>query len=81
MLQVQLTSHLRAGAGGVESLEIEASTIRELFRKLIERYPGLEPHVKQGLAVSINGRVFRDDWREPIPDGAEVFLLPRISGG
>ena len=81
MLEVQLSSSLREFVGGVASISMEAATIRELFRKLVERYPRIEERLRDGIAVSVNGEIFRDDWNEPIPPGAEVFLLPRIQGG
>ena len=37
--------------------------------------------VDDGIAISVNGQIFRDSWSEKIPKGAEVFLLPRIQGG
>jgi molybdopterin converting factor small subunit len=81
MLEVGLSSSLREFAGGAATIAIEAATIRELFRKLVERYPRMQKRVEEGIAVSVNGEIFRDDWNERIPDGAEVFLLPRIQGG
>ena len=35
----------------------------------------------RGVAVSIDGQIYRDDWFRPIPPGSEVFLLPRMAGG
>jgi len=81
MLEVQLSGLLRDAAGGAASVAVEAGTIRELLRKLIERYPDMQTRVDEGVAVSINGEIYRDDWREPIPKDAEIFLLPRIQGG
>ena len=81
MLEVQLSASFREFTGGAASIAIEAATIRELLRKLVERYPRLQRRVDEGVAVSINGEIFRDDRSEKIPDGAEVFLLPRIPGG
>ena len=60
---------------------MEAKTIRELFRKLEETYPGMAPHLARGIAVSINGKIYRDNWQAELPDGAEIYLLPRIQGG
>ena len=60
---------------------MDAKTIRELFRKLEENYPGMAPHIARGVAVSIDGRIYRDDWGRALPDGAEIYLLPRIQGG
>ena len=39
------------------------------------------PHIARGIAVSINGKIFRDSWGEKLPPGAEIYLLPRIQGG
>jgi molybdopterin converting factor small subunit len=81
VLAVGLSGPLRESADGAASISIEAGTIRELLRKLVERYPGMQAQVDKGIAVSINGQIFRDSWGERIPEDAEVFLLPRIQGG
>ena len=80
-MEVSLSGSLRDAADGAASVSIEAATIRELLRKLVERYPLMQSRVDEGVAVSINGDIYRDNWSEPIPEGAEVFLLPRIQGG
>lgn len=81
MLEVSLSGSLRDAADGAASIQVEAASIRELLRKVVERYPRMQRHIDQGVAVSIDGNIFRDNWGEPIPEGAEVFLLPRIQGG
>ncbi len=78
-MEIQLSGNIRDVAG-VASLNIEATSVGELLRKAGERYPKLEPMLTE-VAVSINGQIFRDDWNQPIPADAEVFLLPRIPGG
>lgn len=79
--EVHLWGGLRPAADGASSVRIEAETIRELFRKLEEQYPGMSQHIARGIAVSINGKIFRDSWGEALPAGAEIYLLPRIQGG
>jgi sulfur-carrier protein len=81
MVQVSLTGSFRAAMGGAASVEVEADTIRELFARLLARYPALQDHLDEGIAVSINGEIYRDEWGKAIPANAEVFLLPRIQGG
>jgi len=81
MVQVALWGSLSAVAGGKQALDIEAKDIRELFRKLEERYPGLKPHIERGIAVSIDGVIYRDTWSKELPKDAEIYLLPRIAGG
>ena len=81
MLDVNLSGSLQDAADGAASIALEAATIRELLRKLVERYPRMQGRVEEGIAVSIDGEIYRDNWEEEIPEGAEIFLLPRIRGG
>ena len=81
MVEVRLWGSLAAAAGGKDRIEIEAKDIRELFRKLAEEYPGVEPFIERGIAVAIDGVIYRDTWSKELPKGAEIFLLPRIEGG
>ncbi|MBS35527.1 MAG: molybdopterin synthase sulfur carrier subunit [Thiotrichales bacterium] len=81
MIEARLSGPYRQAADGASSVVLDARTIRQLFVELVELYPGLREHVDQGIAVSINGQIFRDTWGQEIPADAEVFLLPRIPGG
>lgn len=81
MAEVKLWGALRPATGGADTIRIEASTIRELLRKLKEQYPETAPFVKAGIAVSIDGVLYRDSWEQKLPPSAEVYLLPRIVGG
>ena len=53
----------------------------EGLRKLQERYPGLEGPIRNEVAVAVDGVIYRDDWSQPLPEGAEVFLMRRLAGG
>ena len=81
MLKVCLSGPLKSAAGGAASVLISAATIRELLRELVKQYPQMQIQLDGGIAVSVNGEIFRDNWSQEIPEGAEVFLLPRIQGG
>ena len=81
MLKVCLSGPLKNAADGAASVSINATTIRELFRELIKHYPDMQSQVDDGIAISVNGQIFRDSWSENIPKDAEIFLLPRIQGG
>jgi len=78
---IHLWGALRPATGGASVVSIDAKTIRELFRKLEEQYPGMAPHLARGVAVSIDGKIFRDTWDQELTEGAEIYLLPRIPGG
>jgi len=81
MVEVLLWGSLGRAAGGRSKIEIEAKDIRELFRKLAEQFPGLQPWIDRGIAVSIDGTIYRDTWSKELPKDAEIFLLPRLAGG
>lgn len=81
MLHVRLGGPLMSQAGGVTEFEIEAKTIREMLARLAERYPHLRPVLDRGVAVAVNGTIYRDDFIKPVPDGSEIYLLPALVGG
>lgn len=81
MVEVTLWGGLATAAEGHSKIEIEAKDIRELFRKLGERFPGLQPLLDKGIAVAINGTIYRDTWSKALPKDGEIFLLPRLVGG
>ncbi len=74
-------SSFRPALGGAESLQIEATTLRELMRILLREHPRLQDHLDEGIALAINGEIYRDNLDIDIQDGSEVFLMPRIQGG
>jgi molybdopterin synthase sulfur carrier subunit len=80
-MEVSISGPLREAADGLASIDIEASNIRQLLNRLIDRYPSMQAHMELGIAVSIDGTIYRDSWDTLIPEGSEVYLLPRIAGG
>jgi molybdopterin converting factor small subunit len=81
MVEVRLWGGLQPLADGQQTVEVEGSTICELLRGLVARYPGLEAPLKNDVAVAVDGVIYRDDWSAEIPEGAEVFLMRRLAGG
>ena len=81
MVEVTLWGSLAALADDQRQIEVDAKDIRELFRKLGERYPALRRPIQNGIAVSINGVIYRDTWSKELPKDAEVFLMRRLAGG
>lgn len=66
--------------GATESeLELPAiASVADLRRVLVERFPALAP-LGPRLAIAVDGELARDD--TPLRAGAEVALLPPVSGG
>ena len=81
MPEVRLFGGLRDAVDGAESVQVDGATIRELLQNLARKYPRMRERIGQGIAVSIDGVIYRDDWDQPIPEDAEVGLLLRIAGG
>jgi sulfur-carrier protein len=83
---------LRVYADGHSRVEINAShgTLRDVLQALWSRYPGLRDRLanEQGeVREHINVFVGNEDIRyleglaTPIPNGAEISIVPAISGG
>ena len=80
-MQVSLSSTFQLTDGPGSTVEVQAETIAEMMASLTDRYPSFQQLLDRGVAVTSDGQIFRDDWTQPIPSGAEVFLIPRIEGG
>lgn len=67
---------------GESRVELElpgaATTVEALGRELLGRWPALEPLWRR-LALAVDGSLATP--ATPVPDGAEVALLPPVSGG
>ena len=50
MADIHLWGALRPAADGASVISVDARTIRELFRKLEDDYPGMSPHLARGVA-------------------------------
>lgn len=81
MARVVLGSNLRRYTGGIDEIEVDAATIKQLLTKLGAQHPKLAPFLNHSLAIAINGTIYQGALLEPIPPDAEVHLLPPIEGG
>ncbi len=81
MVHVKLGGPLMSQVSGATEFEVEAATIRELLTRLAEFYPQLKPLLDRGVAVAVNGTIYRGAFLAPIPEGSEVYLLPALAGG
>jgi molybdopterin synthase sulfur carrier subunit len=80
-MRVSLSSSFCVGNDVEASLDVQAETIAQMMEYLAEKFPNLRDVLQTDVAVSIDGQIFRDDWTQTIPSGAEVYLIPRIEGG
>jgi molybdopterin synthase catalytic subunit len=79
-VQVLFFAQARERAGLASApLELPAgSRVRDALDALSRAHPALAP-LRAHLAVAVNGTLARAD--EALPDGAELALLPPVSGG
>ena len=81
MVQVRVWGSLAATTDDQTLVEVEASTLRELLDGLADRYPAIKPQLERGVSVAIDGRIYNDNWFQPISPNSEVVLLTRLKGG
>ena len=89
-VEVRLPTVLRNHAGGSAVVNVDGATIGEVLSKLVAEYPGMAGQVltdEGTLHKFVNIYVDDDDVRylqgldTPVPDGAEVSILPAVAGG
>lgn len=89
-LKVLIPTPLRKFTSGAETVEVEASTIKELIDNLDSRYPGFRASVcdesgslRRFINIYVDGEDVRflENLATPVTDGSEVAIVPAISGG
>jgi len=79
-LKVQLFASLR-DAAGARSIDLElpaGSTVADLKDRLFAGYPVLA-HWQDSVKVAVDQEYAEED--QVVPDGAEIALIPPVSGG
>ena len=88
MLSVYVPGPLRGFTGGPDVVELDTAPgpLREVLAALFARHPGLRDRVltdtgelRRHVNVFIGPERSRLD--TPVPDGAEISILPAVSGG
>jgi molybdopterin synthase sulfur carrier subunit len=87
MATVIIPALLRKYTGGVDRLEVEGRSVREILRKLAVDFPVLVNHLvendelKPSIAVSVDGEVSGAGVLEKVGPSSEVHFIPAIGGG
>ena len=77
-ITVRYFAMFREHAGvGEETLELDASTARDVFEATRERHGSQEP--KGHCKVAINDHMA--EWDSPVQDGDVILLFPPVAGG
>lgn len=87
MVTVFIPPQLKEVAGGIDRLDVDATSIRKVIAELDARFPGMADRLCQGdelrpgLSVSVDGRVSSLGLLQKLTSGAEVHFIPAIGGG
>ncbi len=89
-LRILIPTALRKFTDDVETVEIEAGTVKDVIDRLDERYPGFRARVcdtngglRRFIKIYVDGEDvhFLDNLATRVPEGAEVSIVPAIAGG
>ena len=87
MVTVLVPQPLRTLTDGEGVLSAEGHNLRSVIRDVGTRYPDLAERLVQhgrigrGLTLAINGDVVSTGLITKVPEGAEIAIVPQISGG
>ena len=89
-LIVRVPTVLRAHTGGEAQVEADGSTVGEVVKDLVSRFPGFEGHlttetgdVQKFVNLYLNDEDVRylDKLDTAVSDGDELSVLPAVAGG
>ncbi len=87
MVTVHIPQSLRTLSNGEATLTAEGHNLRTVINSLTPRYPDLVgrlvngDRIGRGLSLAINGDIVSTGMITPVPEGAEIAIVPQISGG
>ena len=87
MAAVWIPPLLRDLTGGLESVNVSGSTVRQLIDQFDELHPGIKARLcdsgalRPGLAVVVDGLVAPLGLLQSVRPDSEVHFLPAIGGG
>jgi len=88
--KVIIPTPLRKFTSGQETVEVNADTIADVFTQLESQYPGIKARLcettgelRRFINVYVDGEDIRflNNTETQVRDGAEVAIVPAISGG
>lgn len=81
MVKVTIWGSLRSATDGLAEVEVSAGNFKQLLDQLAVKYPGLQPQIKRGVSLALDGKIYREAWFTKINEDSEVVLMPYMVGG
>ena len=87
MVTVLIPAQLKELTGGVTSVEVEASNIRQVVERLEQLFPGIQQRLcdgddlRSGLQVSIDSVMTSRGLIAKVQPGNEIHFVPAFGGG
>ena len=88
--KVIIPTLLRRLTDNADAVEVDATTVSDLLDRLDERYPGFRARVceesgqlRRFINIYIDGEDVRflENLSTPVPERAEISIVPAIAGG
>ncbi len=87
MATVFIPSLMQGLTGGLQTVEIEGSTVRQIVENLEKAHPGMKERlveasrIKPNISVAVDGEITPLGMLEKVGESSEVHFLPAIGGG
>ncbi len=87
MATVYIPAQLREMTSGVDRIDVEAASVRDIVEAMDEKFPGIRQRLCTGdelsssLQVSIDGVMSSRGMRAKVKPDSEVHFIPAIGGG
>jgi molybdopterin converting factor small subunit len=87
MATVYVPAPLRNLTGGLDRVEVDGRTLRQVIEQLDREFPGMKGQlveddvIRSGIAIAVNDVLTESGLLEPVPEAAAIRILPAIGGG
>ena len=87
MAIVHIPRHMRDATEGEATIEVPGGQLGKVVESLFAVHPSLrevlhdEGRLRPDIAIAINSEITDNGLLIPVPEDAEVFLVPAIGGG
>jgi sulfur-carrier protein len=87
MPTVLIPALLRTYSGGRTQIQVPGETLRQVFDNLDSEFPGIreriveEGRIRPEISIAVDNELVDTGLLYRVPEGAEIVILPAISGG